>query len=136
MGLRSAEKNMTGEKHTSVINLAAGYAIAWGLFIANPWIDNFSRNPKLYEPMLQIAPFESIWGMIFGFAGAVAMFLRYTGKRRSAAFTMGVVFTAFAALFLIGDVSSPGWVLFGLIAVFNFIHWRALGWKSAKASNG
>lgn len=128
---------MTGEKHTTIENLSAFYAFAWGLFIANPWIDNFSRNPKLYAPMLQLIPFESIWGILFGFAGVLALIFSYTERRRMAAGLMGGTFTAFAMLLFIGDVSSPGWVLFELIAVFNFIHWRTLKWsKSGKVGNG
>lgn len=127
---------MSGNKHTSVKNLSAWYAFAWGVFIANPLIDNFSRNPKLYAPMLELIPFESIWGILFGFAGFLALIFIYTGRRRMAAGLMGGTFTAFAMLFVIGDSQSPGWVLFGLIAIFNFIHWRAEGWKSAKAGKG
>ena len=127
---------MTGERHTTVENLAALYAILWGFFIANPLIDSFAKNPRLYAPMLQLMPSEAAWGLIFSFSGVIALLYAYTNRRRHAAFVMGITFTAFSVLLLIGDIQSPGWVFFGLIAVFNFIHWRYMRWKSAKVSNG
>jgi hypothetical protein len=128
---------MTGEKHLTVQNLAAFYAIGWGIFIGNPLIDSFAKNPRLYAPMLELIPFESIWGIFFGFCGVIALIFSYTDNRKLAAAVMSIVFLFFSVMFLIGDVSSPGWLLFGLIAVINFIHWRALKWKaSAKVLNG
>lgn len=127
---------MRGEKHTSVENLSALYAILWGIFILNPFVDTFDRNPRLYAPMLELVAFESFWGLIFGFAGFASLILIYTKLIDAAAAVNTVIFTAFAMFLFFGDYTSPGWSLFGLIAIFNFIHWRLSKWKSAKDSNG
>lgn len=128
---------MDGQRYTTIENLAALYATAWGLFIANPMIDTFSRNPKLYAPMLQIVPFESIWGIVFAFGGGAALFLSFRNRRQQAAMVNGLIFLAFAVLFIIGDLTSPAFILFGLIALFNLIHWRTLKWRTSQnISNG
>ena len=123
---------MTGEKYITVESLSASYAIIWGLFIANPLIDSFTRNPKLYAPMRELVIYESFWGMLFGGGGSLALYLALTNSRAKASTVNFIIFTAFAMFLFVGDAASPGWSLLGLIVVWNFIHWRSLKWKSAK----
>jgi hypothetical protein len=128
---------LQGQRYTSTEMLAALYATVWGLFIANPYIDSFSRNPGLYKPMLQIIPYEFVWGLIAAGAGVVAVVFILQNKMQSAAVANLIVFSAFALLFLFSDLSSPAFILFGLIAAFNFIHWRVTKWRTSQnISNG
>lgn len=128
---------MSGQKYTSVEMLAALYAVAWGLFIANPLIDSFPRYPNLYKPMLQIVEYESFWGAVASLTGGVAIYFIVKDKKQASAAIVGFMFLAFACLFVVGDLTSPAFILFGLIAIFNLIHWRTLKWKTSQSgSNG
>lgn len=118
---------MTGEKYFTVESLSAGIAIVWGIMTANPSVDTFAKNPKLYAPMIYLCPSEALWGVFFVLCGLTALVLNFKQKYY-AALLMFVFFAFMATFFFIGDIESNAFGVYGLIAVFNLIHWRANRW--------
>lgn len=120
---------MTGEKIITVENMTAGFAIIWGAFVANPSNSMFARNPTLYGPMLLIVPYEAFWGLLFIVTGFVAIIFTISQRPEMAALLLSVLYIFFGGLYFVGDVASPAWALYGLIAVCNFIHYKGIKWR-------
>lgn len=120
---------MTGERFTTVLNLTCFYAVIWGVFIANPYNSTFTTQPKLWEPMRQIAP-EFYWGVWFVVSGVGAYFLN-RWRAWAGSFVMFGMFISIAVLFFLGDFERPGWALIGMLALFNFLQGNAQ-WKSRR----
>lgn len=120
------------KRHTQIQNLSAWYVLTWGAFVASP-LDTFGHFPDLYAPMRELAAGELFWGLFFTALGLLATGFIYLDYRRAASALLGAIFTAFAVLLMLGDHTSPSWVLFALIAVFNFIHWREQGGDRGRA---
>lgn len=120
---------MTGERITTVLNLSCLYAVIWGLFIIWPTTDTFATQPKLWEPMREMAR-EEYWGAWFVVSGvaAYAIALRYAWI---GSFVMFAMFFSIAVLFFLGDLERPGWALIGMLALFNFLQGRAR-WKASR----
>lgn len=115
---------MTGEKVTTILNLSCVYAILWGIFVVYPGTNTFAISPDLYAPMAQIIPSEVFWGILMIVIGTAALVVQ--GSKAS--LTMTLTFLGFATLFFLGDFERPAWALFGTLAVFNFLQWRAATW--------
>jgi hypothetical protein len=115
---------MSGAKHITVANLSCWLAVIWGAFVLNPYVCTFAKNPKIYAPMAEITPYESIWGAAFVALGIVGLIFSYAGKRKRTSMMMAIVFIFTAALFFLGDVESQGWGIYGAIGLFNFIQWQ------------
>jgi hypothetical protein len=119
---------MTGEKYATIENLSSGIAIIWGIVLLNPYVASFERNPVLFAPMRQIINTEWIWGSIFLALGLLCLFLCFHGRKISAALVLFIFFGFISVLFAVGDITSQAFAIYGLIAVFNLMHWRASHW--------
>lgn len=125
---------MTGQRYTTVENLGAAIAVAWGISVGNPTVETFVRNPVLYKPMAEIAP-EIYWACLFASFGAAAIYCSWADKRQTGTLLMTIVYSLFAVLFFIGDVTSFAWIFYGLFALFNAVHYQKFKWISKQASN-
>lgn len=125
---------MTGKRFITVSNLSAAIAIIWGIFVANPWVDSFAKNPKIYAPMAWFCSYEILWGAGFALSGITALIFIRRGRPDWASLLLGNVFCAMASLFFLGDSGSQGWGVYGVIALANIIQWEARTWKTS--SNG
>lgn len=121
---------MTGEKIITVPNFSAGFAAIWGLCVLNPWNDVFALNPRLYGPMLSLAP-APFWGGLFVAVGIVTWMLCYFRQRIAAAFFLFVVYGMFAGLYWLGDYRSPGGPIYAYTSIVHFIYglWGVVQWK-------
>jgi hypothetical protein len=120
-------RTMTGERHTTVLNLSCLYAVIWGAFILWPYTETFATQPQLWKPMSQMAP-EAYWGLFFILSG-VGAYILDRWKAFAGSLVMFLMFISIAVLFFLGDFERPGWALIGMLAVFNAIQWRAGTWK-------
>lgn len=123
---------MTGERYITIETLSGGFAAIWGTWVAYPYQDLFSRNPALYGPLLWIfGGSETICGLVVMTAGLIAIIASLRGWHILAPAITFVTFGLFAALYFVGDTSSPAWALWGLLAACNFMHayFRATIWK-------
>lgn len=107
--------------------MTAGFALIWGIFVANPYSNILSRNPVLYSPMLSAVPYEVFWGVLFILVGLLAFTLNYYKKTNISALLLSIVYIFFAVLYASSDPTLPAWGLYGLLSLFNFLCYK---WNS------
>lgn len=107
----------------------AALLIWWGASVGNPLIDTFAINLRLFEPMASVAP-EAFWGGLYLFCGLVSALCVYRDVRAWSALVNFSAFLSISVMFLLGDYRTYGWGVYALIAVTNFMRWRAFRWKA------
>lgn len=118
------------KEQITVLNLSCVYSFLWGLFIANPYTDNFAANPSLFMPMTELVDSEVFWGGVMMAVGVAGLVLN-RWQKKTAPLLMGVFFSFLASLFFLGDLERPGWALIGALAAFNFLSWRVARWTAS-----
>lgn len=92
--------------------------ICWGLWVANPYIDTFSRSNG-FSAMRQIAP-EYIWGFIAMFLGARALYyISYSDYKRHASnafFGLTILWGFMGMTLLMSNWYVPGFIIYFYIA--------------------
>lgn len=118
----------------NVQTLSGTYAIIWGLFLANPWIDSFGRAPGLYYWMYRYIPSSLIWGTIFVAVGLFAIYLTTLAhKPKPACVLLTFVFLVFASLFFMSDYTYPAWGFHLSMAIWNFARYKIIVYSEGKA---
>lgn len=115
---------MTGERIFTIPNFSAGWSCIWGLWVAWPGSHTFALNPKLYEPMLYVVPYEAFWGLLFSGAGVSAWITSYYGRKYTGALILSVVYAFFASLYFFGEYRSPGWALYLFASLVHYVFWK------------
>jgi hypothetical protein len=112
---------MTGQRIITVPNFSAGWAVIWGMCVMSPWSSVFSSNPKLYAPMLDIIPYEAVWGGFFFATGIATWVLSYFKKPAIGALLLFVAYSLFAGLYYAGDPGSTGSKVYAYAAIVHLI---------------
>lgn len=108
---------MTGDRIFTIQNENVGFSVIWSLYaLFVP--DLFDRYPKLYLPMLELAP-QVTWGLLVMSFGVIASVAIGFGYRKVASLILGALYVFFAVLYYHGDTHSPGGGLYLWLGAFN-----------------
>lgn len=92
------------------------YTIAWGLWVANPWLDTFAAS-GVYSHMAKLMPVEIVWGtlaVLFGLLTLLGLIEKYRRVVIYGAGASGAFWFMICVLYALGNLASTG----ALTAIF------------------
>lgn len=98
------------------------YTTTWGIWVANPFWDTFSKS-KLYDSLQYIFP-EYIWGaasLIIGVLSVYAVMRERYGFLKLQSKLGAVLWLVVSILYITTDFTSTGWITAFLISSFYFL---------------
>lgn len=109
-------------KYFTVDTLASSILLCWGIGVANPYVNLFAENPRIFSPMGMIMS-EPYWGLMYTFFGILGWTLILSGRHQGARLTNILCFTSISTLFFVGKPLSYAWSIYGLVAAWSFVKW-------------
>lgn len=109
--------------NTAAIMIMGVYTVFWGLWVASPFWDVFSRAPVYHYFM--ILP-ETFWGIVAITAGVIMVYgvLERSYHSLTTGSMIGFLhWLVISVFFLVGDWQNTGWVTYTMITVYCAFVW-------------